>query len=143
MATTMMFVNLPVKKLELSMAFFKRLGFQFNPQFTNEQAACMIVSETSYVMLLVEDFFKTFIDKPLVDATRATEVLVCLSAEDRAGVDAMVAKAVAAGGKAHRTPVDHGFMYGHGFTDPDGHQWEVMFMEASAVEPVAATASAK
>ena len=142
MATTMMFVNLPVKNLSLSMAFFKRLGFQFNPQFTNEQAACMIVSDTSYVMLLVEDFFKTFIDKPLVDATRATEVLVCLSAEDRAGVDAMVAKAVAAGGKAHRAPVDHGFMYGHGFTDPDGHQWEVMFMEASAVEPVPA-ASAK
>ncbi|MGR4867653.1 VOC family protein [Variovorax sp. LARHSF232] len=139
---TLMFVNLPVKNLDQSMAFFKRLGFQFNPQFTNEQAACMIVSDTSYVMLLVEDFFKTFTDKPLVDANRATEVLVCLSAQDRAGVDAMVAKAVAAGGKAHREPVDHGFMYGHGFEDLDGHQWEVMFMEASAVEPVAA-ASAK
>ncbi len=140
--STLMFVNLPVKNLDQSMAFFKRLGFRFNPQFTNEQAACMIVSDTSYVMLLVEDFFKTFTDKPLVDATQATEVLVCLSADDRAGVDAMVAKAVAAGGTVHRKPVDHGFMYGHGFKDLDGHQWEVMFMEASAVEPVAA-ASAK
>jgi predicted lactoylglutathione lyase len=137
---TQMFVNMPVKNLDRSMAFFKQLGFQFNPQFTDEKATCMIVSETSYVMLLVEDYFKTFTDKPLVDATQATEVLVCLSADDRAGVDAMVARAVAAGGQAHRTPVDHGFMYGHGFKDLDGHQWEVMFMEPSALEPVAASA---
>ncbi len=132
---TMMFVNLPVKDLDRSVAFFTRLGFRFNPQFTNEQATCMIVSETSYVMLLVEPFFQTFTDKPLVDATKATEVRVGLSAENRAAVDAMADQAIAAGGSAQGEPNDAGFMYSRAFKDLDGHQWEVMFMEASAVQP--------
>jgi uncharacterized protein len=130
------FVNLPIKNMARSQAFFKSLGFTFNPQFTNEQGACMVVSENhSYVMLLVEPFFQTFTKKPVADATRSTEVLVCLSCESRDEVDAMVKKAVAAGGTAPNPPQDHGFMYGHGFTDPDGHVWEVMWMDTRAAPP--------
>lgn len=123
------FVNLPVRDLPRSIAFFRALGFDFNPQFTNENATCMIVSEGHvYVMLLVESFFKTFTAKPIVDATRATEVIVCLSCESRAQVDELVAKALAAGGTAPQPPQDHGFMYAHGFEDLDGHLWELVHM---------------
>jgi predicted lactoylglutathione lyase len=132
MSTQQIFVNLPVKNLERSKAFFTSLGFTFNPQFTNEQAACMVVSDTIYVMLLVESFFQGFTGKPIADATKTTEVLVCLSCESRAHVDELVAKAVATGGTAPRAPQDHGFMYGHGFEDPDGHIWELAYMDASA-----------
>jgi predicted lactoylglutathione lyase len=132
------FVNLPIKNMERSQAFFKSLGFSFNPQFTNEQGACMVVSENhSYVMLLVESFFATFTRKPISDATKATEVLVCLSCESRAEVDALVKKALAAGGTSPNPPQDHGFMYGHGFTDLDGHIWELVYMDASAAPPQA------
>ena len=122
------FVNLPVKDLDRSVEFFTALGFTFNPQFTDETATCMIVSENIFVMLLTHEKFQTFTPKPICDATKATEVLVCLSLASRAEVEAMVAKAVAAGGKTYNQPQDHGFMYQHGFQDPDGHIWELVHM---------------
>ena len=124
------YVNLPIKNMARSLAFFKALGFSFEPKFSNEQGACMIVGENIFTMLLVEPFFQTFIsDKAIVDAKRSTEVLVCISCDSRADVDALVAKAVAAGGTAPRAPQDHGLMYGHGFEDLDGHIWELMHMD--------------
>ena len=122
------FVNLPVKDLARTKTFFGALGFSFNAQFTNELAACMIVSDDIYVMLLTEPFFQGFTSKAIADASKVTEVLVCLSCDSRAQVDEMVAKAVTAGGKAPREPQDHGFMYGHGFEDLDGHIWELVHM---------------
>lgn len=132
--STKIFVNLPVKDLGKSMAFFKALGFDFNQQFTDETAACMVVSGDIFVMLLTEAKFKTFTPKPICDATKSTEVLVCLSCESRAKVDEMVRNAVAGGGSTYNEPQDHGFMYAHGFQDLDGHIWEVIFMEPSAVQ---------
>jgi predicted lactoylglutathione lyase len=129
------FVNLPIKNMERSKAFFGALGFSFNPQFTNEQGACMVVSDSIYVMLLVEPFFQTFTRKPIADAGKTTEVLICLSCESRAEVDDMVRKAVAAGGSTPNAPQDHGFMYGHGFQDLDGHIWELAYMDPSAAPP--------
>ncbi|RRS04810.1 glyoxalase/bleomycin resistance/extradiol dioxygenase family protein [Aquabacterium soli] len=127
------FVNLPVKDLERSKAFFAHLGYSFNPQFTSEQAACMVISDTIYAMLLVEPYFQTFTKKPVSDAKKATEVLLCLSCESREHVDTLVAKALEAGGAAPVDKQDHGFMYGHGFEDLDGHQWELMYMDMSAM----------
>ena len=126
------FVNLPVRNIERTKAFYASLGFEFNPQFSNDQALCMIVGENIYAMLLAEGFFKGFTKKPIADAREATEVLLC---ESRAEVDAQVAKALAAGGQAPMPPQDHGFMYGHGFEDPDGHQWELMYMDPNAAPP--------
>ena len=123
------FVNLPVKNLNNSVEFFTQLGFTFSPQFTDETATCMIVAEDIYVMLLTEEKFKTFIPKELCDATKSTEVVVCLSRESRAEVDEMVHKAIAAGGTTYNDPQDYGFMYGHGFQDLDGHIWELIFIE--------------
>jgi uncharacterized protein len=130
---TKIFVNLPVKDLKESIAFFTKLDFTFNAQFTDETAACMMVSEDIFVMLLTQDKFKTFTPKEICDATKSTEVLVCLSAESRENVNAMVGKAVAAGGTTYNEPQDHGFMYGHGFQDLDGHIWELFYMEPSAI----------
>jgi uncharacterized protein len=124
------YVNLPVKDLERSRAFFTALGFGFNPQFTNELATCMVISDNIFVMLLTEPFFAGFTGKPIADAHASTEVLVCISRDSRAAVDDMVAKARAAGGAVPRAPQDHGFMYGHGFEDLDGHIWELSHMEA-------------
>jgi predicted lactoylglutathione lyase len=129
------FVNLPIKNMERSKAFFGALGFSFNPQFTNEQGACMVVSDSIYVMLLVEPFFQTFTKKQIADAVKTTEVLICLSCESRAEVDELVRKAVAAGGSTPNAPQDHGFMYGHGFQDLDGHIWELAYMDPSAAPP--------
>lgn len=120
------FVNLPVKDLNRAKAFFGELGFSFNPQFTDDKAACMIVSDDIYVMLLVEEFFKTFTPKAVADASKVTEVLVCLSCESRNELETMVRKAVASGGRIPREPQDHGFMYQHAFEDPDGHIWELV-----------------
>ena len=132
------FVNLPIKNMEKSQAFFKSLGFSFNPRFTNEQGACMVISEDhNYVMLLVEPFFSTFTKKSIADASNTTEVIVCLSCDSRAEVDEMVRKAIAAGGKTPNAPQDHGFMYGHGFEDLDGHIWELAWMDPNAVPPQA------
>jgi predicted lactoylglutathione lyase len=129
------FVNLPIKNMERSKAFFTALGFTFNPQFTNEQGACMVISDDIFAMLLTEPFFQTFTKKRVADARESTEVLVCLSCESRAEVDELVRKALAAGGKAPNAPQDHGFMYGHGFEDLDGHIWELAYMDMSAVPP--------
>jgi predicted lactoylglutathione lyase len=129
---TQIYVNMPVKNLERSMTFFKALGFNFNPQFTNEQGACMVVSENIYVMLLIESFFKTFTPNPICDARKSTEMLVCLSRDSREAVDALVGKAVTAGAATPNKPQDSGFMYGHGFQDLDGHLWEVVYMDMEA-----------
>ncbi|MEO7393033.1 MAG: VOC family protein [Ramlibacter sp.] len=129
------FVNLPIKNMDRTQAFFGALGFSFNPQISNEQGACMVISDGIYAMLLVESFFQTFTKKKIADATRTTEVLLCLSCESRAEVDLLVKKALAAGGTAPNPPQDHGFMYGHGFTDLDGHIWELAYMEPNAVPP--------
>ena len=140
MSSTMIFVNLPVKDLDRSVDFFTRLGYTFNPQFTDESATCMIVSDTIYVMLLTEEYFRTFMPKEVCDTSRYAEVLVALSAESREAVDETVRKAVAAGGSTYAEPQDHGFMYQHGFQDPDGHIWELVWMDPSAVEQEPQTA---
>ncbi|MDB5946808.1 MAG: hypothetical protein JWQ33_1834 [Ramlibacter sp.] len=131
------YVNLPIRNMQRSQAFFKSLGFSFNPQFTNDSGACMIVADDIFVMLLTEPFFQGFTKKPVADATKSTEVLLCLSCDSRAAVDDLVRKAVAAGGKTPNPPQDHGFMYGHGFEDLDGHQWELMYMDPNAAPPQA------
>jgi hypothetical protein len=127
------FVNLPVKDLKKAVEFFTKLGFTFNPQFTDENATCMIVGDNIFVMLLVEDFFKTFIKKEICDATKSTEVLLALSAESREMVDEMVSKAIEGGGMEPRGPQDHGWMYGRSFEDIDGHIWEILYMDESAL----------
>lgn len=131
------FVNLPIKSMERSKAFFQALGFGFNPQFTNEQGACMVIGEDIFVMLLTEPFFQSFTKKPVADANKSTEVLTCLSCDSREEVDELVRKAKAAGGKVPNAPQDHGFMYAHGFEDLDGHIWELAYMDMSAVPPQA------
>jgi len=129
-----MFVNLPVEDLDRSVAFFTALGFGFNPQFTDETATCMIVSDDAYVMLLTQRFFKTFTPKPVCNAANSTEVLVALSCDSRGEVDDLVRKAVAAGGSTYNDPKDHGFMYQHGFQDPDAHIWELVYMDPAAIQ---------
>jgi uncharacterized protein len=132
--STQIFVNLPVKDLDKSVEFFTKLGYKFNQQFTDENATCMLVGENIFVMLLVEEYFKTFTPKEICDTSKCAEVLIALSFESRAEVDEMVAKAIAAGGTTYKEPQDHGFMYQHGFQDLDGHIWEIFFMDSSAVE---------
>lgn len=129
-----LFVNLAVRDLKKSVAFFSALGFEFNPKFTDDKATCMIISEEAFVMLLVEPFIQTFTERALCDTTQATEALLALSCESRAEVDAMVSKAIAAGGKHAMKPQDHGFMYGWSFYDLDGHHWEVVWMDPAAVQ---------
>jgi uncharacterized protein len=135
------YVNLPVRDLERSKSFFAALGYSFNPQFTDEKAACMVVGENIYVMLLSQPFFAGFTTKPVVNAREGTEVLVCLSCESRDEVDELVKKAWAAGGTVPRTAVDHGFMYQHGFEDPDGHIWELTYMDEAAFAAQTAAAA--
>ncbi|MCI0512893.1 VOC family protein [candidate division KSB1 bacterium] len=130
---TKIFVNLPVKNLNKSIAFFTQLGFSFNPQFTDENATCMIIAPDIFAMLLVADFFKTFTQKTICDTTQSTEVILALSAESREKVDALLIKVLAAGGTEPRPPQDHGWMYGRSFQDLDGHLWEILFMDESAV----------
>lgn len=129
------FVNLPIRQMERSQTFFKSLGYHFNPQFTNDQGACLVLGDTLFAMLLVEPFFQTFTKKPVADARTSTEVLVCLSCSSRAEVDELVHKALAAGGRVPNAPQDHGFMYSHGFEDLDGHIWELVYMDANATPP--------
>jgi len=130
--TTQIFVNLPVRDLDRSKAFFKALGYANNPQFTDENAACIVISDTIYVMLLVEPIFQGFTRKTICDARTHTEAILCLSAESRAGVDALADKAIAAGGSETLEAKDYGFMYQRSFQDPDGHQWEVVHMDDAA-----------
>jgi len=124
------FVNLPVKDLNRSINFFKHLGFSFNPQFTDEKAACLVISEGSiYAMLLTEPLFAGFTKKQIADASKTTEVLIAIDVDTKDGVTEMVNKAIEAGGSIYSTPADHGWMYQHSFADPDGHQWEVLYMD--------------
>lgn len=130
---TKIFVNLPVKDLNKSVKFFSSLGFTFNAQFTDENATCMIVSDNIFVMLLVEKYFQTFTKKPVADATKGTEVIISLSADSKQQVDDLVNNAIAGGGSASNEPQDMGWMYQRGFQDLDGHLWELVFMDETAV----------
>lgn len=130
---TKVFINLPVKDLNKSVEFFTKLGYKFNPQFTDENATSMIISDDIYVMLLVEPYFKSFTKKPVPDAAASNEAIICLSADSREEVDEIISKAVSAGATTPLDKQDHGFMYGHGFQDLDGHLWEYMYMDMSAM----------
>jgi predicted lactoylglutathione lyase len=132
--TTKIFVNLPAKDLNKTIEFFTKLGFKFNPQFTDENATCMIVGEDIFVMFLVEKFFKTFTKKEICDTSKNTEVIVALSVEGREKVDQMINKAIEAGGTESREPQDHRWMYGRSFEDINGHIWEIIYMDESALK---------
>lgn len=132
--TRRIFINLPVADLPKSMAFFDALGFRNNPQFTDHTAACMVISDTIYVMLLTHPKFRDFTPKAIADSRASTEVLLALSCDSREEVDDFVRRAVAAGGSLYAEPQDHGFMYAHSFADPDGHQWEVFHMSGMPPE---------
>lgn len=125
------FVNLPVRDLKKSVEFFTGIGFTLNPLFTNENAACIIISENIFAMLLTENAFRNFTKKEIADAEKTTEVLISIDAESREGVVKLVEAAKAAGGNIYMDAADYGWMYLHGFTDPDGHQWEVFCMDES------------
>jgi uncharacterized protein len=127
------FVNLPVKDLAKTMEFFTRLGFSFNQQFTDENAACLIISEDAYAMLVVEPFFQGFTQKQIADTSQSSEVIVGLSTETRAQVDELTDKALEAGAQSLGEPQDDGFMYMRGFRDLDGHQWSFIYMDMSAI----------
>ena len=129
---TKMFLNLPVQDLTKSIAFFTKLGYTFNPQFTDENATCMIISEDIFVMLLVKPFFKSFIKKEISDAVKTSEVIIGLSADSKEQVDELVNKAMKAGATTHNEKQDQGFMYSWGFQDLDGHLWEVFYMDPNA-----------
>jgi uncharacterized protein len=131
---TKMFVNLPVKDLAKSMAFYKALGFTFNPQFTDDTAASMVISEHNYAMLLTHDKFKSFTTKPLPDAQTTTGVIVALALANMEAVDDMATKAVKAGGKEPKPKQDYGFMVLRTFEDPDGHTWEPFYMDPAHVQ---------
>ena len=128
------FVNLAVRDLKRATAFFSALGFDFNPKFTDDNGACMVVSDEGYVMLLAEPFFKTFTTREVCDTSRQTEALVALSCESRNEVDELVKKAIGRGAPEAMPAQDHGFMYGRSFYDLDGHHWEVLWMDPKAVE---------
>ena len=130
----MIFVNLPVRNLDKSVAFFKALGFSFNPQFTDETATCMVISDTIFAMLLSHEKFAGFSPKPIADTDKTTEVLIALSRDNREAVDAIVEAALAAGGSTFSEPQDHGFMYGRAFRDLDGHVWEAFWMDPAAAK---------
>ncbi|MFJ4469462.1 VOC family protein [Streptomyces sp. NPDC089424] len=130
----MIFVNLPVNDLDASKKFFTQLGYTINEQFSDESTASVVISETIVAMLLTKPKYAGFTKKEIVDATKSSEVLLCLSAESREKVDELVDNAIAAGGSASGETQDYGFMYGRAFDDPDGHTWEVMWMDPAAVE---------
>jgi uncharacterized protein len=130
----MIFVNLPVRDLQKSMQFFSALGFTYNQQFTDDKAACMIINDQAFAMLLSEPFFRGFTKNELCDTSTHTEALLALSCESRAEVDQIVRKAIDAGGRHAMDPQDHGFMYGWSFYDLDGHHWEVLWMDPKAVQ---------
>jgi predicted lactoylglutathione lyase len=125
----MIFLNLPVVDVEASTAFYTGLGFSINQQFSNSECACIVISDTIYVMALSRRRFADFVPGPVGDPTAGTTAISCLSASSRQEVDDLVARALTHGGKPWMDPVDEGFMYGHSFADPDGHAWEVVYME--------------
>ncbi len=124
-----MYLNIPVKDLQRSIDFYTALGFSFNQQFTDEKAACMIVESNIYIMLLKEEFFKTFTNKDIANPHQTTGALIGISADSKDAVDTLVNKAKEAGGSSPMPQQDHGWMYGHGFTDLDGHMWEILYMD--------------
>ena len=138
----MIFVNLPVTDLARSTAFYQAIGAEKNPQFSDDTGSCMVFSEAIYVMLLTHDKYRQFTSKKIADAKATSQVLICLSADSRGAVDDMIGKAQGAGGGADPGPKqDYGFMYGRSFEDPDGHHWEVMWMDvaaATAAQPATA-----
>jgi len=133
----LIFVNLPVADLAASQAFYEAIGFTNNPQFTDETAACMVLTDTIHAMLLTHDKFAGFTPKTIADAKTVSEVLICISEDSREDVDAMTEKALAAGGRETRERQDYGFMYGRSFEDPDGHIWEPMWMDMAGFEAAA------
>lgn len=130
----MIFVNLPVRDLKQTVGFWTGLGFTFNPQFTDENSTCMVISDHACVMLLTDKFFSTFTTRQVADATEHTEAILALSAESREEVDRLVDTAVTTGGSAANATQDEGYMYGRSFHDPDGHLWEVLYMDPAALE---------
>ena len=135
------FVNLPVRDLDKSKTFFESLGFTFNPQFTDHTAACMVITDVIYAMLLTHDKFKQFTTKQIADATRTTEVLTALSVDSKDAVNEMVDAAIAAGGTEPRDPTDYGFMFQRAFDDLDGHTWEIVWMDEAAMQEAMKVAS--
>lgn len=139
----MIFVNLPVSDLERSTAFYQAIGAEKNEQFCDGTASCMVFSETIHAMLLTHDKFRQFTPKKIADAKAVSEVLICVSADSREAVDDVIARASAAGGSADPSPKqDYGFMYGRSFEDPDGHIWEVMWMDVAAAQAAGEMATA-
>jgi predicted lactoylglutathione lyase len=137
----LIFINLPVVDLPRAKAFYEAIGATNNPQFTDDTAACMVMSEAIHVMLLTHDKFRQFTPKAIADARTTSEVLLCVSADSRDEVNALVDQAVEAGGKADPTPTqDFGFMFGRSFEDPDGHIWETMWMDMAAASKAMASA---
>ncbi|CAA9286074.1 MAG: Glyoxalase family protein [uncultured Chloroflexi bacterium] len=132
-----LFLNLPISNLKRSVDFFTALGFSFDPRFTSENATCMILNDEAFVMLLEEDFFKSFHKKDIADPNRQMEAIMAISADSRADVDDLVDKALAAGATSSKPADDHGFMYQRTFQDLDGHHWEVVWMEMAAFEQLA------
>ena len=130
---TKIYVNLPVKDLQRSVRFFKAMGFGFDPQLSDETAACMMISDDIFAMLLTEAKFREIARRPVADATRMTEVLTCLSVESRARVNQLVDRALTQGGREMREPEDHGYMFGRSFSDLDGHIWEIIYMNQKAM----------
>ncbi len=137
--TKLIFVNLPVADLAAAKTFYEAVGFINNPQFTDETAACMVLSDVIHVMLLTHDKWRSFTDKAIPDARESAQVMLCISEESRAAVDAITAKALAAGGREEGEPNDYGFMYGRNFTDLDGHIWAPMWMDMAGFEAASAT----
>ncbi|MBL4674941.1 MAG: VOC family protein [Mucilaginibacter sp.] len=130
---TQIFLNLPVDDLNRSVEFFTKLGYTFNPQFTDEKATCMIISDTIYVMLLTKPFFQTFTSKRIIDAHKEVECSICISTDSKDAVNDMVAKAEAAGAVVPNPATDYGFMYQHSFADLDGHHWEFVWVDPNGV----------
>jgi uncharacterized protein len=128
------YINVSVRDLQKSMDFFTTLGFTFNPQFTDQNAACMVISDKAYMMLLSEPFFRGFTKLEPCDTSRQTEAMLAISCESRAEVDQLVRKAIDAGGRHAMDPMDHGWMYGWSFYDLDGHHWEVLWMDPAGVQ---------
>ncbi|WP_127529336.1 VOC family protein [Paenibacillus kobensis] len=130
--STHTFVNLPVRDLNRTKEFFSSIGFEFNPQFSDENSACLVINDNTCVQLLTESYFQTFVNKPIADAVSAATGIIALSANSRAQADELADKALAAGGKQYKEPADHGFMYVRSIEDLDGHLWEIAYMDMSA-----------
>lgn len=134
--TQKIYINLPVADLGASKKFFAALGYGFNPLYTNDVAACMVISDDIHIMLLTKPFFATFTNKNIADSKTSAEVLICLSVDSREAVDALVDKALKAGAKPERPTNDHDFMYERSFNDLDGHIWEIMWMDEEAYKKI-------